>query len=228
MLLSLKKFCFDLIFPVRCIGCGLEGELLCEECLGRVQLNKEQFCPVCWQPSLGGKVCGSCDSPLAGLRVAASYERNPELAKAVRTLKYKFSEDLAGKLAQILVRSIQQKSYVGERVITPVPLHRKRERWRGFNQAELLATAVAEKLNLPLEHLLIRAKNTSQQAKLSKQERLKNIGGAFVLAPEIVMKDRTVILVDDIASTGSTLIECAKVLKKNGAKKIWGLVLARG
>ncbi|MFH1375603.1 MAG: ComF family protein [Patescibacteria group bacterium] len=217
-----------MVFPVRCIGCSAEGELLCEECLGKVQLNAEQFCPVCWQPSLGGKVCARCESPLAGLRVAASYERNPELAKAVRTLKYKFSENLAGRLAQILSCSIQQKSYIGERVITPVPLHRKRERWRGFNQAELLATAVAEKLNLPLEHLLVRTKNTPQQAKLSKQERLKNLDDAFTLISKVTVKNKTVILVDDIASTGSTLFECAKVLEKHGAKEVWGLVLARG
>ena len=168
------------------------------------------------------------DSPLDGLRVAGSYQKNPELAKAIQTLKYKFSDNLAKNLGEILSQSITQKDYSDERVVSFIPLHKKRLRWRGFNQAELLAKQVATNINLPLENLLVRTKNTSQQAKLSRAERLKNLEKAFSLSPCTSLENKTVILVDDVASTTSTLLEAAQVLKKNGAKEVWGLVLARG
>ena len=228
MLAKLKDALLEILFPVRCVGCSEEGEWFCESCSQKIIPNEKQFCPVCWQESFGGKVCTNCESPLDGLRVAASYQQNPELAKAIQTLKYKFSEPLAENLAEVLSRSISQKKYVSERVIIPIPLHKKRRRWRGFNQAELLANSVAKKLNLPLENSLVRTKNTPQQAKLSRDERIQNLENAFELAPNFSAKDKTILLVDDVASTATTLLECAKVLKKNGAKEVWGLVLARG
>ncbi len=194
----------------------------------KIQLNQKQFCPICWRENFGGKVCDRCESPLAGIRVAASYEKNPELARAVKTLKYKFSENLAANLAAILTQSVSQKNYTSERIISFVPLHKKRLKWRGFNQAELLAEKVSANLGLPLENLLVRTKNTSPQAKLNRAERLQNLKNAFEVSPEFSAKNKTVILVDDVSSTGSTLIECAKVLKKAGVGEVWGLVLARG
>ena len=228
MFSKLKNSLLEIIFPIRCVGCGEEGEWFCGNCVRKIQLNQKQFCPICWRENFGGKICVRCESPLAGIRVAASYEKNPELAKAVKTLKYKFSENLAENLAAILARSVSQKNYESERIISFVPLHKKRLKWRGFNQAELLAKKVSANLNLPLEDLLIRTKNTPPQAKLNCAERIQNLKNAFEVSPELSVKNKTVILVDDISSTGSTLIECAKVLKKAGVGEVWGLVLARG
>ncbi|MFH1546721.1 MAG: ComF family protein [Patescibacteria group bacterium] len=228
MFSKFKNSLLEIIFPVRCVGCGEEGEWFCGNCVRKIQLNEKQFCPVCWRENFGGKVCDRCESPLAGIRVAASYEKNPELARAVKTLKYKFSENLADNLAAILARSISSKNYTNERVVSFVPLHKKRLKWRGFNQAELLAQKVSANLSLPLENLLVRSKNTPQQAKLNRAERLQNLKNAFEVSPKFSVVDKTVILVDDISSTGSTLVECAKVLKKAGVGEVWGLVLARG
>ncbi|MDD3066699.1 MAG: ComF family protein [Candidatus Gracilibacteria bacterium] len=223
-------FVIDLIFPIHCVSCRREGEWFCSGCATKVTLNQKQFCPVCWQPSSGGKTCETCRgiSPLAGLRVAASYAENPTLAAAVKTLKYKFSQPLARNLAEILTRAITQKNYAEERIITAIPLHTKRLRYRGFNQAELLAREVASNLQLPYENLLIRSRNTLQQAKLSREKRLQNLRDAFSLASPISLQNKTVILVDDIASTATTLSEAAKVLRAAGAKEVWGLVIARG
>ncbi|MFH0834532.1 MAG: ComF family protein [Patescibacteria group bacterium] len=228
MLGKLKNSLLEIIFPVRCTGCGAEGEWFCESCTQKIVPNAKQFCPVCWRENFGGKVCVRCSSSLDGLRVAASYQKNPELARAIATLKYKFSENLAQNLGAILARSVVQKNYFGERVIVPIPLHKKRLRWRGFNQAELLARSAAQKLDLPLQDLLLRTKNTAQQAKLSRAERLRNLENAFVLKSDFSVRDKTILLVDDVASTATTLLEAAKVLKKAGAREVWGLVLARG
>lgn len=228
MLSRAKNFLLEIIFPIRCVGCGEEGDWFCENCARKVQLNPQQFCPVCWQANLGGRICERCASPLDGLRVAASYQKNPELAHAIQALKYKFSEPLAANLAAVLARSIRSKNYQAERIIISIPLHKKRLRWRGFNQAELLARFVSQELNLPLERGLIRIKNTPQQAKLSRNERIQNLANAFALAPDFSPLGKTILLVDDVASTGTTLVEAAKILKQNGAREVWGLVLARG
>jgi len=228
VLQKLKNSVLDIIFPVRCVACGSEGEWFCENCISKIQLNEKQSCPVCWKVSPEGKVCDSCESPLDGLWVAASYEKNPELAKAVKTFKYKFSDNLVKNLGEILVQSFLDKDYIEEQLVTFIPLHRRRLSWRGFNQAELLAKKVAKNLNIPLQDLLVRQKNTPQQAKLSREKRLHNLRGAFALSPEFSAQDKMVILVDDISSTGTTLLEAAKVLKKAGVKEVWGLVLARG
>ena len=225
MFFAIKKFILDLVFPVCCTGCGQEGEWFCKNCAGAIRLNEVQFCPVCWRESPEGKVCENCDSPLTGLRAAASYKKNPELAKAVKTFKYKFSENLARNLGGLLIHDFFLDL---DAVIVPIPLHKKRLRWRGFNQAELLAREVGKNLDLPVTSLLKRVKNTSQQAKLSRQERLQNLTQAFEFDSDIDLAGKTVILVDDIASTGTTLIEAAKVLRAAGAAQVWGLVLARG
>jgi ComF family protein len=228
----LRDFVTDLVFPIHCVSCRREGEWFCSDCAAKVHLNDKQFCPACWQPSLGGKTCEACReiSPLAGLRVAASYEKNPELATAVKTLKYKFSKPIARNLAGILSRAIKQKEYPEERVVTAIPLHPKRLRYRGFNQAELLAREVAKNLQLPYEDLLIRNRNTPQQAKLPRSKRLKNLEGAFSLNPksQVDLHGKIIILVDDVASTATTLNEAAKIFQASGVKKVWGLVLARG
>ncbi|MFH0776377.1 MAG: ComF family protein [Patescibacteria group bacterium] len=228
MLAKIKNAFLEIIFPVRCVGCGAEGEWFCEKCATKIIPNEKQFCPVCWTPSFGGKICADCASPLDGLCVAASYQKNPELATAIRALKYKFSENLAQNLGAILVQAMTQGDYQPGCIIVPIPLHRKRLRWRGFNQAELLAKFVAQKLNLPIQDLLTRTKNTSQQAKLSRAERLRNLENAFQIAPSFSAQDKKFLLIDDVASTATTLIEAAKILKKDGAKEVWGLVLARG
>jgi ComF family protein len=101
-------------------------------------------------------------------------------------------------------------------------------KWRGFNQAELLARFTAKQLNYPVLPLLKRLRHTTPQALLKETARRANLKDAFVLAESSSPLPETVILVDDVASTGSTLEECAQVLKKSGVKNVWGLVVARG
>jgi ComF family protein len=243
MLTRLWRFVLDLIFPIRCVGCGEHGDFLCVDCLPRIQLLREQNCPVCWRPNVGGQTCLRCrkKSPLTGLIVAGGYHKNSILERAIKQIKYRFSAPLASRLSELLVaialRNVVLQQYGGPEnfVFTFVPMHDKREKLRGFNQAKLLAIETTKKLELPLQDLLIRTRVTRQQAKLHRAERLKNLVGAFAMnsgRPEMgelpSLAGQRIIVIDDVATTGATLIECAKVLKKAGASQVWGLVLARG
>lgn len=230
MLFQIKAFLLDLLFPVQCAGCGLAGEWFCSDCTGQVRFRHLQYCPVCRKGSDAGRVCAGCrgESALTGLWAAASYEDNPGLARAVRNLKYKFAKPLVDNLGKILLQALPDFATKCEPMLTFVPLYSRRQRWRGFNQAEILAQVVGRQSGLSIQDLLVRQKNTPQQAKLRRVERLRNLAGAFQIADRINVQGRIVILVDDVASTCATLDECAQVLKTAGAKEVWGLVLARG
>ena len=119
-------------------------------------------------------------------------------------------------------------------IIIPVPLHPKRQKLRGFNQSELIAKEVSKRFGLPFsKRIVIRKKLTKPQAELKKKERLQNMTNAFSPSPEVLriskkpLKGRSVLLIDDVWTTGSTMQACAKVLKSLGAEKIWAFTLAR-
>jgi len=110
----------------------------------------------------------------------------------------------------------------------PVPLSKKRLKWRGFNQAEIIANILADNFKLEIDAKnLKRIKNTKPQAKLNERERRNNLADCFSWLGD-KLNGRNIILVDDVATTGSTLNECAKVLKQAGASEVWGLVVANG
>lgn len=154
--------------------------------------------------------------------------------KAIKKLKYKFVSDLSEELVNLFL------SFCGEDktfsdfclkprvVLVPVPLHPKRLKWRGFNQAELLGELISQGLGLEFApHLLLRVKNTKPQVELDKKERQRNVRNAFRANLKFEIKNLKIILFDDVWTTGATLKEAAKVLKRKGAKKVWGLTLAR-
>lgn len=113
-------------------------------------------------------------------------------------------------------------------VLVPIPLHKARFKNRGYNHAELLALGLSQKLNLPCYNLLERVKNTRSQVGLKKDERRENVKGAFLANPNFLISNYSnIFLVDDILTTGSTLLSAANTLKRNGAKKVFGLTLAK-
>jgi len=116
-----------------------------------------------------------------------------------------------------------------ETIIMPVPLHKKRYNWRGFNQAFLLSKYIAKEFHLMVyEDLLIRQKNTKPQSKIKSMiKRRENINGAFSIVKNEFLKNKNVIIIDDVCTTSATLNECAKELKNAGVKNVWGLVVAR-
>lgn len=236
----------DYIFPKFCLGCNKEGSHFCYECLKGVTLLKEQVCPICYRNNgLNGRVCKSCENAdffLDGLWCASSFEKNSLLRNCIHSFKYEFIEELALPLAKILSQSVFEMNmektdsenclksfFEPPGLICPVPLHPKRQRFRGFNQTELLADEFI-KLNrgvLQKQQFLERIYYHKPQMELKREDRIKNVENAFRLSPQLAGIPQNVILLDDVATTLSTLNACAKALKKADVKQVYGLVLAR-
>lgn len=226
---------FDFIFPRKCLGCGKTGAYFCSQCLNLLSLDAERICPVCEKPSIGGQTHPRCATSrnLDGFTAIFTYKGL--IKKAITKLKYRFITDLASDLIEIFLSFCgEDKSFThfcGQKnvCLVSVPLHPKRKKWRGFNQAELLGEMIAKNLGISFNPgLLQRVKNTTPQVKLGEKEREKNIQGAFTVSPNSpVIQFSNLLLFDDVWTSGATLKEAAKVLKKNGAKSVWGLTLAR-
>ena len=155
-------------------------------------------------------------------------EEHP-LRQVVQKFKYGRKVSLGKPLGRLMARGCQE-FLAGCRIdlIIPVPLHRKRLRWRGFNQAVLLARQVARAYAVPLDVLALqRLRETAAQTQLSEEERRRNVRGAFALAPDRSVSGLTVLLVDDVYTSGATANECSRTLLKNGAKQVYVLTLAR-
>jgi len=226
----------DCLFPRRRLGCNQRGQYFCSQCLNLVLLGPERICPICTKPAVGGLTHPGCSRPwgLDGLTSIFTYQGLME--KAIKKLKYNFISDLAEDLVELFLSFCGEDKFFGhfcqrgEVYFLPVPLHPRRKRWRGFNQAELLGEMIASNLGLTYSpDLLIRTKNTKPQTKLDEEERRKNIRGAFSLDKnsKFDIRNSKFILFDDVWTTGSTLRECGQVLKRAGAKEVWGLTLAR-
>lgn len=222
----------DFFFPRRCLGCGQWGRYFCQNCFKILKQIKNQVCPVCEKPSISGKTHARCLTKysLDGLISIFPYEG--VIKEAIAQLKYKFVTDLAEELVDLSARHLS--SYLIHHtlyIFVPVPLHPRRQRWRGFNQAELLGKMLAEKFDWQVRtDILIRHRYTKPQTKLKGKKRKQNIKGAFKINPKTTynLKPTTYYLIfDDVWTTGSTLKECGQVLKKAKARQVWGLTLAR-
>lgn len=180
--------------------------------------------------------CPACaaSNSLDGVFVCADYT-DRIIGELVRKLKYSFARELGEILAGIADRYLKKlseedrlgKINLQKFIIAPIPLHKKRYNWRGFNQSEIIAHNLAYRLNLPCQDALIRVKHKTPQAKLDGATRRENIIGCFSASGED-LAGKKFLLVDDVATTGSTLNEAARVLKSAGAAKVWGLVIAKG
>jgi ComF family protein len=235
----------DLIYPPRCQICqaflqdqvALHGgrELpFCEACFKDFTEINSPICSLCGRPFSDGieqdRVCEDCLRKKPSYDIArAPYLYDGALMTAIHELKYAQRSHLADSLGSLLASFAQ--TWIGEMKVSllmPVPLHPRRLRARGFNQSLLLARCVASRTGADLDFLsLRRTRFTKPQTELRSEERKRNVRKAFeVVKPEAV-KGRTILLVDDVATTGSTLSECAKALKRAGANSVLCLVLAR-
>lgn len=236
-----RDFLLDLIFPIECLGCGTEKTWLCDKCFRSIPFKTEQACPECGQSRQLGTYCRACRDkrPISGILVAGSY-RFPLLEGMVKKTKYHMVKDLTyylGRYLHLFLTGLKNQTPAPRQpaaftlpehtILIPIPLHPRKFRWRGFNQAEEIAKTLANESGWPLQALsLIRRKNTRSQTTLNKQKRLRNITGCFQW-PGKTLKGKNIILVDDVTTTGATLNEAAKILKQNGAGEVWGLVVAK-
>jgi len=230
-MLLIFSFFLEIFFPKRCVDCGKPAEhFVCSDCIKSIEKVKTSICPDCGKISQFGKYCQNYKKKngiyLTGLIVAARYEIGP-IKEMVHHLKYTGITSLAELLGELMAERLEREIFKGKIVVVPVPLHRKREFTRGFNQAELLARYISERLNIPGGLALIRTKNTPSQVTLSGNLRKTNLINVFKCDDIELITGKTVLLIDDVTTTGSTLNECAKVLKQNGAKNVFGVVVAR-
>jgi ComF family protein len=207
--MKMKNFFLDLIFPKFCLGCKREGNFLCQDCFSTLEIltSHQKF---------NGK-------NLADLYFPVNYE-NFLVKKLISNFKYPpLIRELKKELALVIISHfllLDKKPNFSDFVLVPIPLSKKKLKWRGFNQAEEIAKELADFLKIPLIlDCLIKIKETRDQVELSEKERRKNVKGVFFV--------RNVLLVDDVFTTGATMEEAARVLKETGAKKIVGIVVAK-
>ncbi len=234
----------DLIYPPRCLICAgflcekeasVNGQRIyfCRDCLSSLAVVESPFCPVCSSPlETGGadRVCRECNThPPSFDMLVAPYLYESPLMECIHQFKYRPKPHMGDSLGPLLASFAHETLYgMDHPLLIPVPLHKKKLRERGFNQALVLARHVANALRGEIDFVsLKRHRATVPQTELDKKQRKRNVRGAFVLADSDKISDREVILVDDVATTGSTLNECAKLLKKAGAREVVALVLAR-
>ena len=239
---KMLNFMLDTVFPITCLGCGSfapqnKREYLCKSCLRLIPIKKDLECIGCKTKSQLGKTCIECRGwSIDHLFIVSDY-KNKLLEKALKALKYRFITDLTvsfypliGKYIHWLAKKKNFSIISDNPLIVPVPLHPRRLNWRGFNQAEVISKIIAGITQLEVKNdILFRIAVSKPQADIEKkEERLKNMVNKFKISTKQELKNRTIILADDICTTGATLNECAKVLKNAGAKKVIGFVVARG
>jgi len=222
----------DAVFPLFCLGCKIEGSLLCKNCFLLIECGGVSVCPVCHVAVLNGKPCDTCAAatPLSSHLAVGVFEENSLLGKLIHAYKYNFVTD-ATDIFEKLIQNFLQKNkniYTNIDLVVSVPLHQRRYAERGFNQSEKIGKIVSEILQVPLENILVRSRATKQQAKLGKQDRQKNVHGAFGIKKETDVSLQNILLIDDVFTTGSTLNACSEVLKANGAAEVHAFTLARG
>lgn len=222
----------DLIFPKKCVSCQKVGDYVCTNCFIFLVFNENSICLVCNKNSINGLTHPKCRSKYRIDGSFSSIVYNPIAKKLIYRFKYKpFLLDLQSLLCELFYEGLIQNEtlskYLKEGILVPIPLHNSKFKKRGYNQAEILAKGLSQRLKIPFEDSLKRVKNTKSQFKLGQMERKDNIYGAFELNSLAEIKGKIVFLVDDILTSGSTLAEAANVLKKAGADKVFGLTLAR-
>jgi len=233
-----KVFLTDLFLPKRCLSCGQEGGYLCSHCRKTIWPLSDFICPVCEKQSFLGQTHPYCQTKYSLDGLVSFFPYKGLMRTAIGKLKYKFITDLAEDLFVLMKNVVRTKNQFkwlkrffpkNKTILIPIPLYWQRENWRGFNQSKLLGEKLADYFHWQLrDDILIRQKATQAQVELRARQRQKNIQRAFKIKPNIqISQDSKILLFDDVWTTGSTLKEAAKVLKKAGFKKVYGLTICR-
>lgn len=226
----------DFIFPPRCPGCARRAAVVafCPACAATIAPVREPLCPICGDCFSGSgpdHCCSRCllkPPAYRRARACALYRSdNPgPLVAALHRLKYGRDVTLGAPLARHLSEHCPLP--VDHDLLVPVPLDLARLRWRGFNQAVLLGRALARNRGRRFHPMALRRiRPTAIQVGLGEEERRRNLAGAFAVRDRAAVRGRSVLLVDDVMTTGATVAECAAALRKAGARRIDVVVLAR-
>lgn len=236
----------DLVYPRVCCACKkpVEEGWFCGGCADALPLVEAPYCNVCGEVYEGAITqefrCGNCSGRRLEFEFAvAACHAEGVMRELIHQFKYERRLHLRGALATLMLRVLEEPRLAGENLgewlLVPVPLHRSREREREFNQSWELCTRLSRLTGIPAAKALVRTRETDQQAGLSREERLKNLRGAFAVRQPrrwqrpIELKGRRILLVDDVFTTGATTSECARVLRRvGGAEKVVVITTTRG
>lgn len=224
----------DLIFPKKCVNCGKLGAYVCPNCFIYISFDVKPICLVCNRQTYTSLTHDRCKGRYVIDGAFSSIVFGKIAKKLLYRFKYKpYLHDLGTFLTELFYEGIIQKEDFfainpANSILVPIPLFKSKYRSRGYNQAELLAKGLGKKLQIPVVSLLQRVRATQSQVGLDRRKREENIKGAFAFAGEGGVIGKTVFLVDDVLTSGATLSEAAKVLKKAGVRKVYGVTLAHG
>lgn len=225
-------FVMDILFPVSCITCGAEGNFICAGCAGDLKKVSGQVCIACRKAAALGITHPGCATPHGADGLISAFNYHDErVAEIIIQGKYSLLPEVYQILSEIISNQIK-KDYpyllnTGNYNLVPIPLHSWRKRWRGFNQAEIICRGLSSRLGWPITEVLTRTRNTKVQKNLNREQRAQNMAGCFTLKKGANVRGKEYIIVDDVVTTGVTLLEAAKILKRNGAAKVWCLTIAR-
>lgn len=211
---SILNTIYKALFPLKCTKCRKEGSFLCAQCE-----SKLRYLDPLIQGGLGRVECLlSCfpyEDPISQLIILGKYSFMPEVFSRL------------GKLASGHIK--KQGPDLAKFTLCPIPLSLQRQRWRGFNQSQMLGDALNAGLGLPIQRYLIRQRNTKTQKDLARQNRLKNVKNCFAVNPKCTqtIRGQSILLIDDVATTGATLGAASEILLNAGAKTVWALTIAR-
>ncbi len=232
----------NLLYPASCFSCRSEIDKpgLCPQCISTLKPVCTPFCSCCGQPC-DGEIsglfnCSNCSGRKVAFEFAiASYLASGCIRDMIHDFKYHRRIAMRNTLAKLAENALDDPRIGGGKgwLLVPVPLHRRRKRERGYNQATEIATAISRARALPMCRALYRTRYTSSQAQLMRRERLGNLHGAFAMRPSLTVratiKGARILLIDDIFTTGATANACAGVLREKGeAEKVVVATVARG
>lgn len=214
----------------QCAVCGKEnfdGGYVCAECEAKLCYNDGAICLHCGRKVLvSGSYCSTCAEHMISVDMARSvYSYEGDVRKLIKNLKYDNKRFLADYFADKLAM-IYLKNYFNADFLTFIPMTEKAKKRRGYNQSEILANKVSKKIGVEVKVVLEKVKETERQAKLGRKERLKNLDGAFKVVDRKAVKGKTVVIVDDVTTTGSTAEVIASRLKRAGAERVYLITVA--
>lgn len=208
----MKQFILDILFPKFCICCLREGNYLCEDCFSMIDIAEAGYITV---------------DNLNKLYCSTSYD-NFIVKRLISQFKYGFVKELSKPLADLILINLRDIDLT-DFILIPVPLYINKLKQRGFNQTEEIAKHISNSLNISvLTNVLFKTKQTTAQVELKKEQREQNLEKAFSIEKPELIKDKSILLIDDVFTTGSTMKECSRILKQANPKEIYGAVIAKG
>lgn len=214
------EWLWNLVFPKECLLCGRDGAWVCRECIKGLRPAEER-CPECSRGSKGGRVHKACRKKAVIVRLISGYSyKDRRVAKIVQEIKYNLVRQAVKDMVDNWEADVDKRW-----IMVPIPLHRRRENVRGFNQAEEIAKRLQAKYGLRMVKALVRVKNTRKLADIGRREkRAEEIRGAFRVVKGV--EGERVVLVDDVYTSGATMKEAARELLKAGVKEVAAMTLA--